>query len=131
MRTLIIEDEVSCCMILQQFLSPYGECVIAVNGKEGFKTFKAAYENSEPFDLICLDIMMPEMDGQEVLKLIRKWEKEIQVSENQKVKIIMTTALTDEENKSISMKEKCDVYIEKPIIKSRLIDEICSIGLIE
>ena len=76
MRSLVVEDDFTSRFLLQTILSTYGECHGAVNGREALEAYKASKEKGEPFDLICLDIMMPEMDGQEVLKEIRDIEKE-------------------------------------------------------
>jgi two-component system chemotaxis response regulator CheY len=63
MRTLIVEDDFTSRLLLQSFLSVYGECHIAVNGREAVAAFRAAQERPQAYDLICMDIMMPEMDG--------------------------------------------------------------------
>ena len=48
---------------MASFLSKYGECDITVDGMEAVDAFMMALEDKEPYDLICLDIMMPVMDG--------------------------------------------------------------------
>ena len=75
MRTLIVEDDFTSRLLLQTFLSRYGECHIAVNGKEAVAAFRAARESGQWYDLICMDIMMPEMDGQTAVKEIRALEE--------------------------------------------------------
>lgn len=130
MKALIVEDDMSCSVLLQKILSPYGECEAAVNGKEAVEAFEAAHEKKEPFDLICLDIMMPEMDGQEVLKEIRKWEEEKKILGLDGVKVIMTTALGDSKNIMESFREQCEAYVVKPIDKNKLLNEIKLLGLL-
>src|SRR5208282_338399 len=71
MRTLIVEDEFTSRLLLQSFLSQYGECHIAVNGREAVAAFRTACESGQAYDLICMDIMMPEMDGQTAVREIR------------------------------------------------------------
>jgi PleD family two-component response regulator len=68
MRTLIVEDNHTNRLLLQSVLSIYGECHIAVNGREAVAAFRVAQERGKMYDLICMDIMMPEMDGQTALK---------------------------------------------------------------
>lgn len=131
MRTLIVEDEVSSCIILQKFLSPFGKCLIAVNGDVGIRLFREGHEKKEPFELICLDIMMPGKDGFTVLKEIRQWEEQHALADSEKVKVIITTALTDIANKTKSLKEKCDGYLVKPVEKKDLIQLIQSFGLVK
>ncbi len=130
MKTLIVEDDVSCCVLLKKLLLPYGECEVTVNGKDALEEFKDAHQKKEKFDLICLDIMMPEMDGQEVLKKIRKWEEKRGILGLDGVKIIMTTALGDSKNVIASFREQCEAYIVKPIDKNKLLNEIHLLGLL-
>jgi len=106
--------------LLQTFLSPYGDCHIAVNGKEAVEAFRASQDSGEHYDLICMDIMMPEMDGQTAVKEIRALEEAGGTLSTQGVKIIMTTALDDVKNVVQSFKSLCDAYLFKPIDTGKL-----------
>ena len=75
MKTLIVEDDFTSRLLLQGFLKKYGPSHIAVNGQEAVEAVRMALTAGEPYDLICLDIMMPEMDGQEALRQIRAQEE--------------------------------------------------------
>jgi two-component system chemotaxis response regulator CheY len=130
MKSLVVEDDFTSRFLLQTILSLYGECHGAVNGREALTVYRKAKEKGEPFDLICLDIMMPEMDGLEALRHFRSLEKEEDLSDQSGVKIIMTTALSDTENMNQAMKNSCDAYLVKPINKSKLLDHLKSFGLI-
>ncbi len=130
MKTLVVEDDISCSVLLKKILAPYGECDVTENGIKGLEAFDSACEKNEPFDLICLDIMMPEMDGQEVLKEIRKREEKTKKRCSDGVKIIMVTALGDNKNIMQSFKAQCEAYIVKPIDKNKLLNEIRLLGLI-
>jgi len=121
MRTLIVEDDFTSRLLLQAFLSRYGECHIAVNGKEALTAFRAAQESGQRYDLICMDIMMPEMDGQTAVKEIRALEEAGGTLSTQGVKIIMTTALDDVKNVVESFKSLCDAYVFKPIDTGKLL----------
>lgn len=129
MRVLIVEDELIGSKVLQGFLSPYGDCDIAVDGKEAIDAFRLAWEENKPYDLICMDIMMPNIDGQQALKKIREIEKERGVLDE--VKVIMTTALSDRENTVKAFYEGgASSYIVKPVDKRTLLEEIRYLGLI-
>jgi len=130
MKILIVDDDFSSRKILLKYLSAYGQCDVAVNGIEAVEAFKLSMNEWEAYDLICLDIMMPEMDGQEALKQIRQIEMEKGVMGLDGVKIIMTTALDDSDNIKISFREQCEAYIVKPIIKDKLIQKLESLDLI-
>ena len=131
MKVLIVEDEFVGRVFLQEVLSQYGRCDIAINGTEALDLFKLAMKQNEPYDLICLDIMMPNMDGQQVLKEIRRIEEQDGIMGLAGVKIIMTTALGDLSNIKTAFKEQCDAYLVKPIIKEKLMGTIREFGLIE
>lgn len=130
MRTLIVEDDFTCRKIMQHFLAPYGECDIAVDGKEAVQAFKEALKNKTPYDLICLDIMMPELDGHGVLKEVRALEVQHGFSEQNKVKVIMTTALSDSKNFINAYQEKCEGYLIKPIDRNKLHELLVFLKLI-
>ena len=131
MRTLIADDELTSRMILQKNLSPYGSCDVAVTGKEAIQAFGMAINSNQPYDLICLDIMMPEIDGITALKKMREIEDKFGIPKHRRSKIIMTTALDD--SKSVMdciVKYGCNSYILKPIDKNTLKLRLKEIGLI-
>jgi len=131
MKILIVEDDFGSRKLLQNILTPYADCDMAVNGEEAFEAFKLAWEDNVPYDLICLDIMMPKVDGLEALKKIREYEKEIGINISAEVKIIMTTVLGDPKNVIQALyKGGATSYMVKPIKKNKLIDEIKKLGLI-
>ena len=131
MRTLIVEDEFTSRKLLQSLLAPYGHCDIAVDGKEAIEAFRLAWKENHPYDLICLDIMLPKMDGQEALNEIRRLEAERGIHGLSRVKIIMVTALGDSENIMKAFKGQCEAYLVKPIYKEKLLKEIRPLGLLE
>ena len=130
MRTLIVEDDFTSRLLLQASLTPYGECHIAVNGREAVEAFQAARQQGQRYDLICMDIMMPEMDGQEAFKQIRRLEGDAGVLPGKAAKVVMTTALDDVENVMAAIKGGCDAYLIKPIDRAKLLAELKSLHLI-
>ncbi len=130
MRCLIVEDEFAARRLMQRYLSTYGDCDVAVDGKEAVEAFCQATDEKELYDLICLDIMMPNMDGRETLKAIRQIESEHGISGLDGVKVIMTTALDDPKNVMGSFKEGCEAYLVKPVEKKQLLNEVEKLGLI-
>lgn len=95
MRVLIVEDDFTSRLMIQKILQPYGEVHIAVDGDEALEAFQLAWQEQAPYELICLDIMLPKMDGQEVLKQIRNLESQRGIGGRDSVKIIMISALSD------------------------------------
>ena len=130
MNTLIVDDDFLCRKLLQNILSPYGECDIAMDGEEAISAFEMALEEGNPYDLICLDIMMPNLDGQQALKRIRQIEDKKRIQGLDCVKIIMVSALKDGRNILTAFKEGCETYLIKPVTKDKIVSELEKLGLL-
>ncbi len=131
MKSLVVEDDFTSSLLLQEILKKYGPCQTATDGQKALEAVRAASESGAPFDLICLDIMMPEMDGQQALQQIRALEKTQGDLSQSGAKIIMTTALSDPKNVVEAFSGLADAYLVKPIDKARLIEELRKLKLIE
>lgn len=131
MKALIVEDDFTSRLMMQEFLKMYGTLHIAVNGKEAVEAVRVALESGEPYHLICLDIMMPEMDGQAALKHIRDLEEARGIMMSDGAKIIMTTALDDVKNAMSAFHNLCDAYLVKPIDRAKLLEALRKLGLIQ
>lgn len=131
MKVLIAEDDFASRKFMLRFFEKYGECDVTVDGKEAVEAYKMAIECGEPYDLICLDIMMPEMDGHQALKTIRKIEEESSVAEDERVKIVMTTALSETRHVTKAFENGCTAYAGKPINQDKLEAMLKKFKLIE
>lgn len=132
MKILIVEDDFVSRRLLQKMLAGYGDCDIAVDGAEAVQAFELAVKEGQRYDLICLDIMMPKMNGQEVLKVVRRVEREQEISAKDEAKIIMTTALDSPQNVIEAYYQGgCTSYLVKPIEKLKLIETLQEYGLID
>lgn len=131
MKVLIAEDDFASRKFMLRFFEKYGECDVTVDGKEAVEAYKMAIECGEPYDLICLDIMMPEMDGHQALKTIRKIEEESDVAEDERVKIVMTTALSETRHVTKAFENGCTAYAGKPINQDKLEAMLKKFKLIE
>ena len=108
---LVIEDDSSIQELIVEFLSSEGYHVESANdGLEGIQKFKQGN-----YDLIILDIMMPNLDGYGVCKMIRNTSN---------VPIIFLTALNAEENQVKGFDMECDDYITKPFSFNLLIKRV-------
>ncbi len=130
MKILLAEDDFVTRKFMAGFLSKYGDCDVTVDGMEAVDAFMMALEDDEPYDLVCLDIMMPVMDGYQALMGIRNLEKERNIPPEKAVKIIMTTALNDEKNVKMAFDLGCTVYSGKPIDQDRFEQALKKFGLI-
>jgi len=129
MKILIAEDDFCSRKLIQACLNRYGECHLAVNGLEAYEAFVMALREGKPYDLICLDIMMPDVDGHEALRQIRDKEEQLGINRKDRVKIIMITALDDMKAIMSSYYELCDEYLMKPIDQKTLLEQIRKTGL--
>jgi two-component system, chemotaxis family, chemotaxis protein CheY len=127
MRFLIVDDDFDARRLMLRYLSSYGNCDAAANGNEAIQAFRKAVDEKEPYDLICMDVMMPNVNGHGALKAIRQIESEQGL---QGVKVIMTTALGDCKNLMGTFKKLgCESYVVKPVKKDNLFQEIEKLGL--
>lgn len=107
-RILVVDDEKNICELLRLYLKKDGyEVIIANNGQEALKKF-AEYKLAA----VILDIMMPGMDGVDVLKEIRK---------DSDIPVIMLTAKGETIDKVLGLELGADDYIVKPFEPKELI----------
>lgn len=131
MRILIAEDDPVSLYLVNDILSPYGDCDMVVNGKEAILAYKLALDEGEPYDLVCLDIMMPELNGQQALRHIRRIENAMNREPEQCAKVIMISALGDTHTLVEAFYDGgATAYLVKPIEKSKLIAELMNLELI-
>ena len=130
MKSLIVEDDYITSQVIKEILSTFGEAEIAENGKIAIEKFQEAYNENDIYDVVFLDIMMPELDGHETLSLIRQFEYKQGIMGLDAVKIIMTTALDDFDNIKSSFDNQCEGYIVKPVDKDKIISILAEQGLI-
>lgn len=127
-KSLIVEDDLTSRKFLYKLLSRYGECDLVVDGLEALDAFLLSLKENMPYDLICIDIMMPKVDGIKVLKHIKDLEE--QKGAVKRAKIIMTTALVDTQIVQNALDLGCDAYAAKPIDTEKLIEVLHKLGLI-
>ena len=130
MRALIVEDDFTNRRLMQVYLRPFGESDVAVDGQEALHAFRLATEAARPYHLICLDIMMPVLDGQTVLKHIRAAEAQHGILLGSGVKVIVTTVLSDVHNVMNAFQQQCDGYLVKPIERAKLLRMLEDLQLI-
>jgi two-component system chemotaxis response regulator CheY len=130
MKALIVEDDFTSRGLIEMMFKKIGGVQIAVKRGDGGVGIKCASDAGEPYDVMCLDIMIPELDGHEVLRVIRMLEARSGVPESSGIKIIVTTAQRDVENVKKAIQGKCDGYLLKPIDKPGLLDKLRTLKVI-
>jgi diguanylate cyclase (GGDEF)-like protein len=129
MKSLVAEDDATNRKLLKTFLSRYGDCDVAMDGKEAVTAVRVARQNHASYDLVCMDLRMPQMDGQEAIREIRKQETAAGVAKT--VKIIVTTIHTDIDSIAGALLSRCNAYLAKPIDTAKLRSELLNLGLIQ
>jgi len=89
-----------------------------------------ASETGSGYDLVCMDIILPEMDGKEAVRQIRTLERERGILSSGGAKIIMTSALDDIRDVIRSFQELCDAYLVKPVNLGDLRTHLRAFGLV-
>ncbi len=130
MKTLVVDDDYITSMVIQEMMLAYCSTDIAQNGEEAVRSFRNALESGDPYNVILLDIMMPEMDGQEALENIREIESKSNIEGLDKCKVIMCTALDDYDTMMQSFRNQCDAYIVKPVSKEKVKEILINLELI-
>lgn len=115
MKILLAEDDFASRKFMSKILDKYGDADITVNGLEAVDAFLMALDDDERYDLVILDVMMPMLDGYQVLDTIRKFESDRNFKPEERTKVVMTTALNEEINVKKAMEIGCDAYVGKPI----------------
>lgn len=131
MKILVAEDDRLSRTFLREFMKDYGTCDSAVDGMETIDRYLDGIKDKTPYDLLCLDIMMPKVDGLKVLKVIRGLEEQYKISNEKRLKIIMMTAIADLDYIDQAFEMGCDAYASKPIDTNKIIEVMKSLGLVE
>ena len=129
MRALIAEDDFVSRILMQKLLREFGSAQVVETGEAAVYAVKEAIRNLRPFNLICLDVMMPVMDGREALKQIRELELDVQNRLKPSI-IVMTTALSDKDTVRTTIQAGCDGYVVKPLDREKFLEQLRSFGLI-
>jgi two-component system chemotaxis response regulator CheY len=117
-RLMVVDDDESSRELLCTFLSRFGDVEVASRGPDAVSMVTGAIRSGRPFRLIFLDVMMPEMDGHEVLKQIRRVEEVYSVA--RPASVAMTSAKRDRETVLRARQYGSEAYFAKPLDREKL-----------
>ena len=129
MKILIVDDEMVSRRKMEVIMREYGDCQSVENGNAAIRAFTEGIESDARFDLITLDVSLPDMDGTAVLSVIRKLENGNAIAEDQRVRVLMVTAHGDQETVMTSIAAGCDDYIVKPFSLDTITQKLEKLGL--
>jgi len=129
MRVLVVEDDPSIRDMLEKFLAPIARCDLAEDGYAGIIAFEQALDLGEPYDLVCLDLVMPNMDGWEALRRIRAAEQSR--ARIPHIRVLVLTARDSSANmRRFLTSSTNEGFLLKPFRKSELFEAIKALGLV-
>ncbi len=135
LKILIVEDDFTSRQLLSSYLSRYGTCHIAKNGLEAVSAVTISFEQKplQLDDLICMDIMMPEMDGTQATKVIREMERARGTIGVETETIIVMTSAIDDAKTIIKSCYECgaNYYFVKPLDFNQMGRQLKKMGLID
>jgi two-component system chemotaxis response regulator CheY len=130
MRFLVVDDDFETRRIMQKLLRPFGDIDVVTDGEEAVAAFSRSLVEGEPYSLITMDILMPNVDGQQALQEIRQIEKEHGIQKDSRARVIMISGLDDSEQlHDAFFLGEATSYIVKPINHAVLLQEISKLGL--
>jgi len=129
LRILVVEDEFVSARALAGLLRPYGACEFATRGGAAIDLLEKAQHAGRPFDLVCMDNIMPGLTGVEVLEVIRGWEARRGVLLGKGVPVIMTTICNDPQTVLGAFNSGCESYLIKPVSAESLAKVLAELRL--
>lgn len=128
-RTLIVDDELVSREKLRTIMASHGDCECAVNGVEAIIQFTQAWDAWRPFDLVMLDIGLPDRAGQDVLQEIRRLERDRKMSGRHRAKVAIVTSAAERSTVAECVAAGCDEYIIKPVSAATIARKIEAMNL--
>ncbi|MEW5895070.1 MAG: response regulator [Candidatus Omnitrophota bacterium] len=121
-RLMVVDDNERNVELLVEILGDRAQCDVAYNGEDALVAYNRSIEKNAPYDIILLDIVMPGIDGLDVLKAIRAKEEARKIEIGRGVPVIMVTAY--KEPFMDAFNKGCDDYILKPVDPDKLVKKI-------
>lgn len=131
LKALVIDDDIVCRERLKMLLQDFFDCTFACNGREGLLMYSKSLQEGAPYQLITLDINMPEMNGHETLEAVRELEEQHGIRGLDVVKVIMTTSESGSNHVFAAFREGCEAYVVKADMGDKLLDAVVQLGLLK
>jgi two-component system chemotaxis response regulator CheY len=131
-RVLIVEDEPVNQEFLLLALKGHGECLAVASGEEALAAVTLALDDNQPYDIIFLDLMLPGIGGLQTLEKMRHLEEHFELPEERSARVIITTALDDDQAASRAfIQGRAVSYMTKPFRVADIRRELSTLGLMD
>lgn len=117
-KILVVDDNEANRELILEILEGTAKCDVAENGNQAFKAYMKVSGEDHPYDLILLDIAMPEINGIQLAKLIQEYERFLRVPPEKATPIIIITAYKERLTEAEAV--GCKDFILKPVLPDTL-----------
>ncbi|MDD5455677.1 MAG: response regulator [Candidatus Margulisbacteria bacterium] len=124
LKIMVVDDEMISRKKLVESFKDYGDSDEFEKGTDAIQVFRKSVEDKKKYDLITIDINMPDIDGISILHKIRAIEIEQKIPQQQQTKVIMVTSNTDKSKFYEALSLRCDDYILKPFNENLISDRM-------
>ena len=124
MRMLVIDADLISRKKIHRIFRHLGESVTVSDGEAGLESFRQAWQQDEPFDLICLDVNMSGLNWRDTLAAVRQMENDMELGPLARVKVVMVSSLSAPASVAEAKAVGCDDYIVKPINPQAFLERI-------
>lgn len=130
LRALIVEDDFVTRHLEVNILRQYARSQVAVSAPEAREAFRLALEENDPYDLIILDMLLPEGSGSEVLSAIRAMEDDADIRGLDRCKVVIVSNVKDMETVRSTFRDQADAYLVKPVDREEVEKTLKRLGMI-
>ncbi len=116
-KILVVDDDPLTGVTLKKVLPKNIQLILAENGVKAFELYTQSLKHNNPFDGIIMDLIMPHMNGISCIQLIRQWELESGIPEDEVTKIVVLTSLDSNSFHLDLIKPLTESILFKPVGK--------------
>jgi two-component system chemotaxis response regulator CheY len=130
MRVLIVDKEKESVALLWSNLTALGDLTVVNDGETAYNAFCAAIDDGKPFDLVCLDTNLPQVDGIDLLAGLRQYEESQGIVAKAGAKILVTTQVCSIDNYYAASSAGCTTFLCKPLDWDKIARELSRLGVL-
>jgi two-component system chemotaxis response regulator CheY len=125
---LVVDDDAVSRVLLQRLLERRFHVSAVNDGRAAVAAHETALAWGAPFELVCLDIMLPDWDGHRALRELRRLERACLKAPAVGAKVVMVSAMRDSSHVLQAFRDSCDGYLVKPLDAAKLEKTLHQLG---